>query len=506
MDGQTSAALDAAELNVTATAPCEWLIDNADAYTALLGAIDSALHTIWIMQLAFDADCIAYDDESSTRSVIVDALAAAAQDRGVQVRVLLNESRLLDTARPLRRFFAAAGIGGIVVRGVDHWPQLLHAKMLIVDRETAFLIGSPFVNGYWDDDSHAPSDARRPMRELGGRPLHDLSMRLGGRQVRDLEHLFADLWNVAGPRDLSADVVVATETDSSAAAASDAMRIITTVPKGLLSEEPGGRTDILPACIDAIAGAHRLIYIEHQYLSAAVIVNALAGALERAPDLEIIVVLNQNPDVTAYRKWQSTRLKDAGLLNHPRVGLFSLWTSTRTDNYSPTVLSQIFVHSKLLLVDDECAIAGSSNMDGVSLLSYGEDFEGRLGRWVFDGVRNVDVAVVLDGSVDFDCRTSITDLRRRLWSEHLGSAFDAESGQRPRDGWLALWRRVAARNAKTLNEGDPAGRVLCYSTRATPVQQLKEIGIEDVTTLDVRFKPSWMEVNFSPNWIRNMFS
>jgi phosphatidylserine/phosphatidylglycerophosphate/cardiolipin synthase-like enzyme len=135
----------------------EWLIDNADAYRAIMHAVRRARHTVWISQLAFDVDCVAYDvppddratDEREPAPVrLVDELLRAAR-RGVEVRVLVNASLLLDTTKALRELFAALDCrpGRVVVRGVSRFPQLLHAKMLLADEAEAFLIGSPFANG-----------------------------------------------------------------------------------------------------------------------------------------------------------------------------------------------------------------------------------------------------------------------------------------------------------------------------------------------------------------------
>ena len=180
-------------------AAVDWLIDNRAAYDSVLAAIGSARHSIWMTQLAFDADCQAYG-AGDERRAIVEALIAAAARGPVDVRIILNETFLLDTARPLRRFLARRleGSGSlprrVEVRGISSFPRLLHAKLVIVDGHEAFLLGSPFVNGYWDDERHQPVDARRPLRELGGRPLHDLSMRLTGPPVTALARVFTEYW------------------------------------------------------------------------------------------------------------------------------------------------------------------------------------------------------------------------------------------------------------------------------------------------------------------------
>ena len=185
-------------------AAVDWLIDNRAAYDSVLAAIGSARHSIWMTQLAFDADCQAYGPGGEGRA-IVEALIAAAARAPIDIRIILNETFLLDTARPLRRFFAqrleriGAAPGKIEVRGISSFPRLLHAKLVIVDGREAFLLGSPFVNGYWDDERHQPVDPRRPLRELGGRPLHDLSMRVTGPPVAALARLFTDTGRRTSP-------------------------------------------------------------------------------------------------------------------------------------------------------------------------------------------------------------------------------------------------------------------------------------------------------------------
>jgi phosphatidylserine/phosphatidylglycerophosphate/cardiolipin synthase-like enzyme len=207
-------------------------------------AIGSARRSIWMTQLAFDANCQAYGPGGQERPV-ADALFAAVARGPIDVRVILNETLLLDTARPLRRFFAGRlgtpprGPGTIAVRGVSSFPRLLHSKMVIVDGEAAFLLGSPFVNGYWDDERHEPVDARRPMRELGGRPLHDLSIRITGRPVADLERLFAELW-VCRPFGSEAEAARRQPAASVEAApsAKAPVRVVSTAPRGVLRNRP----------------------------------------------------------------------------------------------------------------------------------------------------------------------------------------------------------------------------------------------------------------------------
>jgi phosphatidylserine/phosphatidylglycerophosphate/cardiolipin synthase-like enzyme len=501
-----------------AAARLEWLVDNASAYRELVRAIRGARRDIWISQLAFDADCIAYDVPDGERSgarrdvSLADELLDAAR-RGVQLRILLNASLLLDTAKSLREHFTGSeeALRCVRIRGVSRFPQLLHAKMLIADGEQAVLIGSPFANGYWDDARHLPVDARRPARELGGRPLHDLSTHITGPAVRRLAGTFVELWNhaddvVAGDdATLRLPLAQAPLTDDDDAP----IRIVRTAPRHSTPRHRDGRVEILPALLDGIARARSTIYIEHQYLSARPIIAALSRALAREPALEIIVTINQNPDVTAYRGWQNSRLRDAGLLDHPRVGLFTLWSAERRVGSSTVRLNQVFVHSKLVAIDDRWATVGSANLDGVSLHSYGDDFTGALGRWVFRGVRNFDVNVVIEARDDEDAGAEmVRSLRTALWQEHLGLPRRALVGA-PASGWLPVWRSRAAENVESLRTGlgtDLDGTFLLpYSTRSTPRDQLASIGVFLAQAqIELCFEPSWLEVHCSPTWVRNM--
>jgi phosphatidylserine/phosphatidylglycerophosphate/cardiolipin synthase-like enzyme len=295
-------------------------------------------------------------------------------------------------------------------------------------------------------------------------------------------------------------------------------------PDGVFPGVPDRAMQMLGELLAGIARARDFIYIEHQYLTSRPIVAALAAALRLVPTLEIIIVLNQNPDLTAYRAWQNAQLTERALLAHPRVGVFSLWsTDAHPEREGVTRINQLFIHSKVMIVDDEWAAAGTSNLDGVSMGDYGDDFSGALGRHVFRGVRNVEVNVVIDARDAHDVSrprhapalheqeaTTIAELRERLWHEHLGAAR-AALRKRPEGGWLATWRAVAAENVRTLaarraDRPRMVGHVLPYSTRAFPSEQLRDMGIRfAANALELCYNPTWFGVHASPHWIRNIF-
>ncbi|MEO8578308.1 MAG: phospholipase D-like domain-containing protein [Gemmatimonadales bacterium] len=427
---------------------------------------------------------------------------------------MLNTSVLLNTARPLSRFLqkAARTSSRVQVRGISAFPQLLHAKIVIVDGSEAFLMGSPFVNDYLDDSAHIPVDATRPTRELAGRPLHDVSVSLAGAAVAELQNVFAEMWDCSVARDGRADDQTLASPMAESTATTNRVQIVSTIPKRRSAKRREGATEILDCLVAAIRTAEDLIYIEHQYLSSRRIVAELAAALERSRRLQIVMVLNQNPDITAYQRWQNARLSESGLLDHPRTGVFSLWSSARGADHRVS-LNQIFVHSKVVTIDDRVAIVGSANLDGVSLDSYGDDFTGRVARRLFRDIRNFDVAAIIRDSRESLSRGSVADLRTRLWAEHLGMSTDNSQRIRWNDS-LAAWQELASSNVAALREAPNRGanspmmkgHVLPYSTEATPLRQLQDLGISaDTRGVKLEFNPGWLDVRFSPNWIRNMF-
>ncbi|MBA2684213.1 MAG: phosphatidylserine/phosphatidylglycerophosphate/cardiolipin synthase family protein [Gemmatimonadaceae bacterium] len=502
----------------------DWLIDNAETYSRLLESLRSARRSVRIAQLAFDADCAAYAGGSLAGSpsddvAIAELLIDLARNRGAEIKILLNATWILNTARQLRKFFAERGVPEeqIEVRGLSRFPHFMHAKLVLIDEREAFLLGSPFVNSYWDDGAHIPFDARRPSRELGGRPLHDVSAHLRGAAVRDLESLFASVWDAAAPAQSAISRATRAANASASGARQTGVRVVADAPDGILPSRPDGTMQMLGELLAVIARARSFIYIEQQYLTSRIIVAALVDALYRNAALEIIIVLNQNPDLTAYRGWQNAQLREHTLLSHPRVGVFSLWsTGAHPEHAGVTRINQLFIHSKVIVVDDEWAAVGSSNLDGVSLGDYGADFASALGRSVFRGVRNVEVNLVIDAGTGMQSDSLLTDpivtLRERLWREHLGWPRDSLT-VRAHEGWLATWRDVARANARRL--GSPAridttgamvGRLLPYSPRAYPREQLADAGITlDPARLALCYNPGWFGVFASPHWIRNIF-
>jgi phosphatidylserine/phosphatidylglycerophosphate/cardiolipin synthase-like enzyme len=163
--------------------------------------------------------------------------------------------------------------------------------------------------------------------------------------------------------------------------------------------------------------------------------------------------------------------KAAGKPVAERLGVFTTWASKKTDDGRLRVLP-VYVHSKVAVFDDAWSTAGSANLDGLSL---------RLGQiWIAQQVGWRERACEMNGffadgvsqrlGLAGEPRRISSELRRRLWAEHLGyRTSDGEPDLEAADlvtappagtdgqagGWLGLFNRRAAQRLSTLASASP---------------------------------------------------
>ena len=160
------------------------------------------------------------------------------------------------------------------------------------------------------------------------------------------------------------------------------------------------RPDVLAAAIDA---AQHTIYLENQYLASRAVVEALAARLRDPAGPEVVVVLPRASESRLEQEsMDGARYRMLGLLwaadEHGRLGVF--WPVT--DGEKP-----IYVHSKVLVVDDRLLRIGSSNLNNRSM---GFDSE-------------CDVAVEgRPNDADHGVSRFVIATRQRLICEHLGAS------------------------------------------------------------------------------------
>jgi phosphatidylserine/phosphatidylglycerophosphate/cardiolipin synthase-like enzyme/uncharacterized membrane protein YdjX (TVP38/TMEM64 family) len=275
-----------------------------------------------------------------------------------------------------------------------------HQKIVVVDDQLAFCGGIDLTGHRWDTSAHRIEEPDR-VSPLGGPygPYHEVGAMVSGPAAARLGELARDRWRALGedrmpgvngstedfwPPDLTPDL---TDVD---------VAIARTVPK---SETQPAIRECEQLFLDSIAAAKRTIYIESQYFTNDVLSEALAARLREPEGPEVVVVAPRDCD---------------GWLERNTMGAFRekvFRLMTKADKYKRLRLvypiasraQQVptFVHSKVMVVDDELVRIGSANF---SRRSMGVDTE-------------CDLAV--DAAGDRRIRDGIRTIRDRMVAEHL---------------------------------------------------------------------------------------
>jgi phosphatidylserine/phosphatidylglycerophosphate/cardiolipin synthase-like enzyme len=408
-----------------------------------------------------------------------------------------------STSREVRSYFNDASVPRVRVEPFRQFlpDGVMHHKLVIVDGAKAVSLGSPMKQHYFDTTAHAVENLRRGGGS--GLPNHDVSVAIEGPAVADLHETFSTFWNdVADDDDRVDDTIDPPSAPAPGGRDVATVQVVRTISERRLDDPADGEKGILEAYLRAIAKAERLVYIENQYFTNDAIATALIEVLRDGtarPDLQVVMLLNINPDVPLYPDAQHkliARLAAAAAevdTDRPRLGVFTRWTHELSDP-RPRIMP-VYVHSKVAVVDDRWATIGSANLDGLSL-----DFNWLLSKLTFGDARAMETNLVLLNGVDGrPSSPSVDRLRRQLWREHLDTditAFD----QPPDDarGWLGLWADRAEANRVQLKD-DPTvkgpGHVLPYATagddaETTPRAHLEALEIDTRAVDPIKGTPS----------------
>ncbi len=368
----------------------EILIDNENVMKRIVEAVENAESYIYLTQYEFYPDFVprffpSADNEYESDDVLVSKLLDA-QNRGTDVKIVINENKFVpDSFDEINNYFKDTDVQ--VRKLWAKGPYAMHAKVMVVDGKEGFIIGSPFNQSYWDTNKHFIDEKRRLDKNEG--PVHDFSVYLKGNVIEHLEEFFIELWNYLSDGN---DKIIKKNTINRDTHPYNSLNEIKTELYPLKSyNEPiqitrsitpntiikKGEMGVLEAYRRAITNAQDFIYLENQYFTNKYIINALKKALELNPDLQLIMLINEIPDVPTYRNWQHYGMELMGLdlkkllIEHPRVGVFAKWSGEFKKGKNK--LRYCYIHSKLAIVDDVWTTLGSSNLDGSSL-SAAEEF------------------------------------------------------------------------------------------------------------------------------------
>ena len=196
---------------------------------------------------------------------------------------------------------------------------------------------------------------------------------------------------------------------------------------------PAGSAPSSRNILRAIGAARRSIYIENQAIPIPEVAAALQGALARGVDVVVLVPADPEDHVRAARQNPQRKPLFDGLEALGRYQNFTLAGIAGPDAQGRR--SSIYVHSKIMLVDDAWATIGSCNLHAHSLTGHSE--------------MN---AAIWDPEV-------VRALRCELFSEHLGRDT-ADIDDRAA---LRLFREIASENRRRRDANDFKWQGLAFS-------------------------------------------
>ena len=277
-----------------------------------------------------------------------------------------------------------------------------HMKLLVIDDKVAFCGGIDMTVGRWDTRDHLDNDKRRrsPMGFSQG-PWHDATTCLSGSAAATLGELARIRWERATSEKL--DRVETTSDPWPDGLDVDFRDIEICIARTLPEyEEQRQVSEIEAAKLAMIAAARKYIYIESQYFASRAIAKAKAARLSETDGPEVVINPKGAEGWLEAKAMDSARIRLMKLVREAdRHGRFRLLYPVN-DARRP-----IYVHAKIMIIDDCILKLGSANLNNRSM---GYDTE-------------CDVIIDAPGGRD-DIARKIAFNRNGLLAEHLG--YDAQ--------------------------------------------------------------------------------
>lgn len=274
------------------------------------------------------------------------------------LKTLIRGTNIVTLAKWMRHPRIHTKLDSVHPTGGSH-----HQKIVVIDDCIAFCGGIDMTGDRWDTRKHYDHDSCR-IQPNGKpyKPWHDATTAVQGPAAAALGELCRDRWHRAGGIPIEAvDGQTECWPDKLAPDFRD-------IPIGIAQTRPE-----MPDCpevreIEAlfvahIAAAKTTIYAESQYFASRKIAEAMAKRLKQPKGPEIVII---NPE-TAHG-WLEPLAMDTA-----RARLFAalkrLDTHDRLRMYHPFTTGgrPIYVHAKIMIVDDRILRVGSANMNNRSL-------------------------------------------------------------------------------------------------------------------------------------------
>lgn len=352
----------------------KFLIDGENYFKHFMAAAKLARESIFILGWDFHKDALLQPDKSDSLTLGVFLEDLVEQCHTLEIFILIwdfswfcAKDRDLDPILPLgwpqhpRIHFHYA----------NYHPEFasIHEKIVCIDRRLAITGSMDLTAHRWDLRNHPFECPERVLPD--GRfydPQHEVSVMITGPLVTALWELCKQRWvdNVSAvslPEDPLPQTEPWPDCSSIDISAIDCM-VCRTQPQ---YQEQTEIQEIRKRLLELIGHANHRIYIENQYFTDETIADALIARLAEREGPEIILLLpgsTVGPFENEAIIKQQTALIERLKRNDPFERLLVRVAVTR----SGTQTKKIFIHSKLMIVDDTYLHLGSSNLNKRSMV------------------------------------------------------------------------------------------------------------------------------------------
>jgi cardiolipin synthase len=423
------------------------LVDSVPAFRRIATAVMSARRSVWLTVAFYAPDFHMPDGGGALFDVLDDAVG-----RGLDVRVIfwrpnqesIGYGRTFYGTTEQRDMLKARGSRFRIRWDGAYGPYCQHQKSWLIDAgeptETAFVGGINLTAKALGSPGHLARGER-----------HDAYVEIAGPSATDVHHNFVQRWNEASERDAAdgtwghdGDDTLSFPTRPSPPRGESVVQIQRMVhagryrdahasPGGAPFDIAGGERSVLAQYLAAIGAARRSIYIENQAIPIPEVAAALQGALARGVDVVVLVPADPEDGVRIARHNPQRKTLFDGLEALGRYENFTLAGIAGPD--AQGCRSSVYVHSKIMLVDDAWATIGSCNLHAHSLTGSTE-----MNAAIWD-------------------RKVVRALRCELFSEHLGR----DTGGIDDRAALRLYREIAQENRRRRDANDSRWQGLAFS-------------------------------------------
>ncbi|WP_128892411.1 phospholipase D-like domain-containing protein [Erythrobacter sp. HKB08] len=310
-----------------------------------------------------------------------------------------------------------------------------HQKIVVIDDHVAVCGGIDMTTHRWDTREHKEDDPRRK-RPRGSYydPWHDATMMVEGEVASALGELGRDRWERAGGKPLTpVGEVEGSAWPEDLEAQFEDVEIGIARTRAKYKEAPQ-ICEIADLFVKQISEAKEYIYAESQYFASRKIADAICKRMSEPNPPEVLIVHPKNAEgwleQQAMDNARAQLVKAIGEVDpHGQFNLYVPYTGE----------TPIYVHAKIMIIDDRIMRIGSANMNNRSM---GLDSE-------------CDMFIDASRPGNEHAKTPIARLRHDLLAEHCGLDPEEVPGLLSRYGSMhRMIQQIGTDRSRTLRRFD----------------------------------------------------